>query len=889
MDTFSVDARETICNQIEVHSLDYIQSFGVLLVVDKNFIIIQISENIKDWLGIEPTQLLNQKINNIPVNHFFSDLMGFLSKKEKSRENDWISNDIANYEVRIKEEELFFILEYIFIPKEENLNNFLTLFNQTFTFTNQLSKLRTFSQTCQAFAERIKNALGFDKVLIYRFLEDLHGEVIAEAKEEGMEAYLGFHFPQSDLPPQVRALYLKNPLRYIQDSHQEPVPIIPAINPITQKPLNLSFCILKGVIPVHREYINNMQIRTSVSYAIKVEEKLWGLISCHHRQPKVLSYRNYVALSHFAYLFSNVCLLNHFNERELINEQLKTISEVISSLTSKDKTLHEAFMENSSAVLRIVDAAGAALHFDGHLTLAGTTPTKKEIEHLIQWLCKNHQDTIFHTDSLSKIIPEARSYKDIASGMIAAPIGSGLPNYIFWFRPEQLTSIHWGGNPQEVDQGPAQSKEIKPRESFRLWKEEILGHSKKWIPSDLETVEQLLKGTTQSFLSVYYLKKMIAEADLLKVQIAADKASEGIIILDQMGKVEWMNSKLIHLLGRNSLNEVLLPLVSLLGTISQSNIESIQRAIKLKEQISLNFSLKDRMILFTLTPFKNFVDQEIKIIGIATDITEINRISKEIETKAEALHLANEHLNKLLKVKDQLIRMAAHDLRNPISSIIMAASILEDTKNSSDFKTFQEIVILISKQSNSMLELLNDILNTNVIESGQFSINNEAVNIENFIKEICEFHKFIASKNHIHIQVENKIDQNICNIDKIKIKQVIDNFLSNAVKFSPPNTIIKVRCLTSPTHLRVEVQDQGAGIPKEEQEKNFEHIPRIIPKTSGEEAHGLGLSICKQIIRAHHGEIGVQSNPGMGATFYFDIGLPLPTPFSSSSTITTNQ
>jgi len=870
-----IEEKELICNKMQVQNLDYIQSFGVLLVIDKDLKILQVSENVKEWLGIEASQLLNQKIDKVPINYFISDVLAFLSSKDKNGENSWVnSNEEANYEVSIQEEELYFVLQYIFIPKLETATDFKTLFNETFTLSHKRSPLKTFSQVCQSFAAKIKSALGFDKVLIYQFLENQNGEgeVIAEAKEEKMEEYFGFHFPRSDIPPQVRDLYLKNPLRYIYDSQEEPVPIIPAINPLTQKPLNLSFCILKGVLPVHRDYINNMHIRTSTSHAIKVQGKLWGLISCHNIQPKFLSHRNCLALAHFSYLFSNECLINHIMEASLIKEQLDILSEVIEKLTRKDRSIHEAFLEKNSVVLSLVNATGGALYFDGQLSLAGKTPRRQEIERLVEWLSENQNENIFHTDFLSKNFPEAESYKNIASGMIAASLGK--PNYIFWFRPEQIGLINWGGNPREsIEVLP--NAQVKPRQSFRLWREEITGYCKKWSASELETVALLIQKITQSFLSQYHLKKIIAESDLLKIQIGADKASEGILILDETGKIEWMNSMLIHLFGKNSLDEVLLPLIFLLESQSQSEsiIESIKTAIKSKEKISLEISLKERCLLFVLSTFKNFDTDEIKFIGIASDITEINRITKEIKTKAEALQVANQLLSERNKEKDQFIRMAAHDLRHPISSISMAVSIIENSKKNDDDAVSKKMVDIITNQSKAMLDLLNDILNENLLQSGLFTINKQKVNIKDFIEEICEFHMLVASKNHIQIQIEEKFSQPICNIDKIKIKQVIDNFLSNAIKFSPPNSVIKLVCLTTETNLRVEVQDQGSGIPVKDREKIFDQVAKLVSKPTGQETHGLGLSICKQIIRAHKGEIGVYSLSDTGAVFYFDVKI----------------
>jgi len=839
-------------------------------VIGKDYTILQVSENVKKGFGVEANSLLNKRIDDIPIIYILSDMLAFLKGERQEKSISVNINEQAGYEVSIHEEELYFILEYIFIPQEETSLDFQKLFRQIFGLPHKLSSLKTFSQVCQTFAEAMKEVLGFDKVLIYQFLEDEHGEVVAEAKEGDMESYLGLHFPKTDIPIQVRLLYLKNPLRYIHDSYEDPIPLIPSINPLTQKPLNLSFCILKGVIPVHRKYINNMHIRTSASYAVTVEGKLWGLISCHNKLPKILSRNCLLVLEHFARLFSNQCLLNDNTQQLIIEEQLGIISQVIERLTTNQKNIHEAFLEKKNEVLRLVNAAGAALYFDGQWTLIGSTPQTQEIEYLIKWFGKNLKKDIFHTESLSRIVPEALAYENVSSGIIAASLGYGTPNYIMWFRPEQRSTVKWGGNPSDAIGISNSSAGVNPRSSFSLWTEESSGCSKKWLPQELNVVEVFIKGMVQSFLSTFYLKKMIAEADLLKIQLAADKASEGILVLDKMGEVEWMNSRLIHLLGKNSLEEVLLPLVSLLDTLSRTILNSLNTAIQNKEKISLEINLKDRCLLFTLSPFDSFVSNEIKLIGIATDITKINQISKELETKADALELANKHLNELNKEKDKFIRMAAHDLRNPLSSITMASLIIENMSIRDEGSNFQQMLTIIKKQSTAMLDLLNDILNDNVIQSGQFTINKQSVDVKKFINEICELHQLVASKNKIKIKIEEHLAQPTFEMDKIKIKQVIDNFLSNAIKFSPPKSVVKLVCTTSLNSLKVELQDQGPGISEKNRDKIFEQGTKIISKPTGNETHGLGLSICKQIVRAHKGEIGVNTTD-KGTVFYFEL------------------
>lgn len=513
------------------------------------------------------------------------------------------------------------------------------------------------------------------------------------------------------------------------------------------------------------------------------------------------------------------------------------------------------------------------MYFEGKITKKGKTPPNKEIERLVHWIDRTQKGRIFHTESLSELIPEAASYKKITSGMISASMGSGTSNYSFWFRPEYPHTINWGGDPQKFSVSTENANNFKPRKSFEVWSEEIKGHSKKWLPHELEAINRLNKEMNLSFSSIYYTKKMVAESKLFKMQMAADYASEGIFILDEAGVVEWMNKGLIKLLGMSDLQDVQTSFSSLLRSYTKSNIEPIKNAVASKKSVSSEIVLGDKTILFMLSPFSLLGEKNIKLFGIATDITEIKNTQRLLAEKVDELYAVNQQLNELIKVKDKFIRMAAHDLRNPISSILMAGSVLEYTQKKDDKQRFHKMIDIISRQAKSMLDLLNDILNDNLIQSGQFQINKEEVDIQNLAQEVCDFHKLLASKKNIEIELEEKLKRPTCRIDRIKIKQVMDNLLSNAIKFSPQNSVIKVLCETTSEKLRFEVRDQGPGIPETDKESVFNQHPKKLSQSTGLETHGIGLTICRQIINAYNGSLGFSNLPEKGASFYFEVDI----------------
>ena len=125
---------------------------------------------------------------------------------------------------------------------------------------------------------------GFERVMIYRFDERGHGSVDAEAKEPGLEPFLGVHYPASDIPQQARLLYTRNWLRIIPDARYSPSPLAPALRSDTGKPLDLSFAVLRSVSPIHREYLANMGVIGAMSASLVVRGRLWGLHQLHQSQ-----------------------------------------------------------------------------------------------------------------------------------------------------------------------------------------------------------------------------------------------------------------------------------------------------------------------------------------------------------------------------------------------------------------------------------------------------------------------------------------------------------------------------------------------------------------------------------------------------------------------------
>jgi light-regulated signal transduction histidine kinase (bacteriophytochrome) len=148
--------------------------------------------------------------------------------------------------------------------------------------------------TLEALADTVvgcfRDLAGYDRVMFYRFDPDGHGEVVAEAKEERLEPYLGLHYPESDIPQRARELYLRNRVRVLVDVNYAPVPLVPRLFPPTGEELDMSMSWLRSMSPLHLQYLKNMGVTATLVASLVREGRLWGLIACHHYSPKRVPY-----------------------------------------------------------------------------------------------------------------------------------------------------------------------------------------------------------------------------------------------------------------------------------------------------------------------------------------------------------------------------------------------------------------------------------------------------------------------------------------------------------------------------------------------------------------------------------------------------------------------
>jgi light-regulated signal transduction histidine kinase (bacteriophytochrome)/CheY-like chemotaxis protein len=384
---------------------------------------------------------------------------------------------------------------------------------------------------CQMAAERVRNVALYDRVLVYRFMPDESGWVIAESKADGLEPFLDLHYPAADIPKQARALYIKNGLRLITQVNYEPARLVPTNNPRTGNPLDMSQAILRDVSPIHREYLRNMGIDASMSISIIIGGELWGLIACHHYSPRVLPRHLRAICELFGSMFSYQ--LEVFDKREQFNTRLTSrmvLQELMLNLASADdyaRGLTEQspnlldYIHGGAAALDGKHQGGVAVSVKGELTFLGTTPTDSQIAGLVDWLNTHMPNTegVYATDRLGEIWEPAKTFADVASGLLVISVSPEPSDFIIWFRPELAGTALWAGEPSKaIAEGP-EGAVPSPRKSFEIWKETVRGRGLPWKPEDLDAARDLrsslLNVVLRRITDATRERKLAADRDLL--------------------------------------------------------------------------------------------------------------------------------------------------------------------------------------------------------------------------------------------------------------------------------------------------------------------------------------------------------------------------------------
>ncbi|WP_433753296.1 diguanylate cyclase domain-containing protein [Paenibacillus amylolyticus] len=488
------------CDKEPIHIPGFIQPHGVLLAINTSLTptIVQCSQNTEDHLGVAYEDVLGMPLENLIGKEEVSKLLG-------SSFNADVTSDLHYMDLTIKvsgedrvfssvlhESEGLLILEIEPIYEKADMET--TDFEWISRFFGRMKSTDSRMEASQIAAEQVKEMLGYDRVMIYEFDEQWNGKVIAEAREQELEPFLGHHYPASDIPKQARELYLRNWLRTIVNVNYKPVEIVPTLQPVTGKPLNLSLSVLRSVSPLHIEYLHNMGVGATVTISLIHNNQLWGLITCHHYKARYVPHRVRNLCNFLGAFFSNELFqrqqLDDYQSEIQSREAASRIANIFIGNTSPVRVLEELQGEEET-VLNLMNATGAAICYQDKLLLYGETPNSGQIRELAGWLACKSEDYSYYTSKLSLEYEASKFYQDKASGVIYVAISPGQHNYMIWFRPEVVQVVDWAGDPAKAVLKTDDGMRLSPRKSFEKWREVVKSTSYPWTSKELSVLPLL--------------------------------------------------------------------------------------------------------------------------------------------------------------------------------------------------------------------------------------------------------------------------------------------------------------------------------------------------------------------------------------------------------------
>ncbi|MFU8788056.1 MAG: GAF domain-containing protein [Methylobacter sp.] len=327
----------------------------------------------------------------------------------------------------------------------------------------------------------LQRLTGFNRVMVYAFRDDGDGDVLAEARDgEVYGSYLGLRFPGSDIPHIARALYLKNPWRLIPDSEAQAVPLLSQ----QQNPPDLTWSDLRSVSPVHQAYLANMGVRASLSLPIVVARELWGLVACHHAEPRNLPLQVLRTASRNARHYSLA----------LAGWQAASRMRFMDSLASRFKDMRMVLLRHGSILTAAADiapilleqlnACGLAIRFGDDWVQVGDIPAFTTLEQLDDWFERDCPEVIYSSDSLMRMRPDIGDVP--VAGVMALKLRTRSRDslHLWLFRKELAQNVEWGGNPNKPVEYQKGALDIAPRRSFEKWVEKRKGYSLPWQNED---------------------------------------------------------------------------------------------------------------------------------------------------------------------------------------------------------------------------------------------------------------------------------------------------------------------------------------------------------------------------------------------------------------------
>ncbi|RYE25778.1 MAG: GAF domain-containing protein [Sphingobacteriales bacterium] len=549
MEIFNIENKDAInitnCDEEPIHIPGSIQPHGYLLALHKKDLTVAFcSNNCPNLFGKPTTALLGAAIGSLITEEELTTLQTKLTEEKPDYSQPivfTINGQECNVLVHMRGDWTVLEIE----PFPDGRMNLPDLYSYTSNFVTHINQADTLQALCQAIAQQTRDITGYDRVMIYRFDDNYNGEVFAEALRDDLLPFLGHHYPHTDIPVQARQLYMLNMMRMIVDIDYAPVPIVTKNKDADNTQLDLSLSILRSVSSIHLEYLRNMGVKATLTISLIQDNKLWGMISCHHYTARNIPY-----FTRLSALLQGHFLTSQIRVRE-VQEEYKRWKQIENTLHTLQETINHSpnFVEEilgNKELLEMTDATGAIIGYNGLIESTGDVPKGAELDKMIAALRTAAKGQMYSTAKLKDIIALGSDY----AGAIFIPLTE--QDFIIWLKPEIVKHIYWAGNPTKAVEMDKGTSRLTPRKSFELYAEEVKDQSTPWSTPELRGAGELAYALQNQLLIKYAqenelrYKQMNAKLTHLNTELSTFNWISSHDLKEPLRKIQILISSITH-------------------------------------------------------------------------------------------------------------------------------------------------------------------------------------------------------------------------------------------------------------------------------------------------------------------------------------------------------
>ncbi|ANK12653.1 HWE histidine kinase domain-containing protein [Erythrobacter neustonensis] len=492
----------TECDREPIHHIGAVQNFGGLIAADRDGRVVHLSVNVAELLGLErlpepgtpiaaifsagacamiEDALYGPAATDLPARRFGVDLTG---------EN-------RLFDCALHRSDGLSVIEF----EPHARGDFADHVSLIIPVIAQLETATGVAQLCDTAARLVRQMTGYDRVMVYRFHADDSGEVIAEDVVDDpaapLDPYLGLRYPAADIPKQARELFRRNRFRIIADMDAPSVPIVPERGP-GGEPLDLSMSVLRAHSQIHHVYMRNMGVGASLSIAIVRHDRLWGMISCHHRSPRLPAYSLRTVAELLSQTFSLMLDRILVAQAETLRDRARQLNDRVMLRLSGGVSLSDSLPMIEELLKGAIAHDGISLFAAGEYRAAGSAPEEAQFRALAPMLSTTLGGGTYATTRLADQLPGAATFAGRATGALILPLTRGTRDALVLWRAPLTRTVTWAGNPAKAVAKPGEL--LQPRASFAAWQQIVAGRSAEWTPEECEIAARLRRTLIEVIL-----------------------------------------------------------------------------------------------------------------------------------------------------------------------------------------------------------------------------------------------------------------------------------------------------------------------------------------------------------------------------------------------------